>query len=342
MRSKKQPSPPLVSCGTSKKKKGVVNNDLVYEIKRKTLESLKEASTSSMTTMGKGVCFLWRPNNYRRKLKVRSKDNSTIAKIKSAIDSTTKGQHFSRLVNSTSGFPQEKNTTIPQFPMELNFNSHTKVISIKNFMGITIQYGKETLTGIYSQNIIGGNKETFLIEADNIEDVEERLNQKKEEIRIKIDKALSSFCQMFKILLPHALPVWDRYEDWIKGEDYIDKIPRETIVHDTYFKKVYGSGIEFKNTGAEGEEPVTHMKNYIKNRAVEDIAPQIAEEISNIKDHTNLCMNEIAESIKQTQSQLKLLVESQINTQDQLTGLIVALKPPVRQEIKLEKPNYFG
>ena len=73
-------------------------------------------------------------------------------------------------------------------------------------------------------------------------------------------------------------PRWSRYEDFIKGEDYIDKIPREVIIHDTYFKKVYGKGIEFVK--ADKEEPTAHLKNYIKNRAVEDLAPEIANSIN--------------------------------------------------------------
>ncbi|GAH24227.1 unnamed protein product, partial [marine sediment metagenome] len=43
---------------------------------------------------------------------------------------------------------------------------------------------------------------------------------------------------------------------------------------------------EFKNTGY-GEEPTIHLKNYIKNRAIENIAPEIANSIDKIGDFIN-------------------------------------------------------
>lgn len=213
---------------------------------------LQETSSNSMTTPKKLFKILWRPNNYRRKIAVKTKDNSTIKKIKSAIST-------------------------------INFNSHTKLISIKHYKGITIQYGRNILTGIFSQNIINGYKETYLIESESIEELEERINQKVEEIQAKIDSALNSFIEQFNLKLPFEKPSWDRYEDWIKGDDFIDKIPREVIIHDTYFKKVYGEGIEFKQTENK-EKPSVHLKNYIKNRAIEDIAPEVCQELSANRD----------------------------------------------------------
>jgi len=213
-------------------------------------KALQETYSNSMTTTKKPISILWRPNNYRRQIEVKTKDNSTIKKIKSAIQ-------------------------------EANVNPHTKIVSIKAFMpNITIQYGKNTLTGIYSQNIIAGTKEIFCIEAYTLSDIEERISQKKEDIRQRIDKAIDVFSSKFGLKLPFRQPVWSRYEDFIKGEEYIDKIPREVIIHDTYFKKVYGKGIEFIRAGKE--EPTVHLKNFIKNRAVENIAPDIAESINNL------------------------------------------------------------
>ena len=208
---------------------------------------LKDNVSDSMTTIKPSKKIMWRPNNYRRQINVKTKTDSTINYIKRTI------------------------TTI-------NFNEHTKLISLK-YKGVTLQYGKNTLTGICSQNIINGFKETYLIEANSISDIEERITQKKEEIKKKIDEAIFSFARKFNIVLPFNKPKWSRYEDWIKGEDYIDKIPREVIIHDTYFKKVYTKGIEFKSTG-KGEEPTAHLKNYIVNRAVENIAPEISKEMS--------------------------------------------------------------
>lgn len=205
----------------------------------------QEATFNSMAITSNRHKVFWRPNNYRRQIEVKTKSNSTIKNIKSAIPNT-------------------------------NVNQHTKILSIKNFQeNITIQYGKKILTGIYSQNIIHGEKEIFFIESDCIEGLQEWINNKKNQIEARIDKALRDFSERFKLTKASKVPVWSRYEDFIKGEDFIDQIPEEVIIHDTFFKKVYGKGIEFKNTG-KGEDPGVHLKNYIKNRAVEDISPIIA------------------------------------------------------------------
>lgn len=221
----------------------------------------QEAFSSSMTTTNYAVKVLWRPNNYRRKLTVKTKDNSTIKVLLETF--------------ASSG--------------NLNHNKHTKLISLKNYKGITIQYGKKTLTGIFSQNIIHGHKEIYLIEANNVDQLDLRIKTIRDSIQTKIDIALNSFAKRFKINLTNGFIIWDRYEDFIKGEDYIDKIPKETIVHDTYFKKVYGEGIEFKNTG-EGETPTANMKKFIKNRVIENFAPEISKELKLIRESINPLM----------------------------------------------------
>lgn len=240
------------------KKTGVQNSeekrikDIIKPIFDKVLQ---ETNSNSMTTIKPTFKILWRPNNYRLRIKVKEKSNSTLKKIQ---------------------------TTIPK----ANINKHTKLVSIKNYEGVTLQYGKETLTAIFSQNIINGVKETYLIEAYSIKDLEERLFQKRDEVKELMGRALDIFSKKLNIKLRFEKPQWDRYEDWTKGEDFIDKIPREVIIHDTYFKKVYGEGIEFKQTPKK-EPPVVHLKNYIVNRAIEDIAPEIANSINNVGNNLN-------------------------------------------------------
>ena len=223
---------------------------------------LKEAGSNSMTIAPVILKFLWRPNNYRRKIIVKTKDNSTIKKIISAIESTHK----------------------------LQYNEHNKLLFVYNFNGITLQYGKNTLTGIWSQD---KKKTTYLIESDCIDGLEELIDKRKKKIQEQIDNALELFIKQFKIKLMFEKPIWDRYEDWIKGDEFIDKIPEETIVHDTIWKKVYPKGIEFKQT-SDKEDPTTFMKTYIKNRAIEKISPEIANELMIIKEieKSTLKMNE--------------------------------------------------
>ncbi len=249
---------------------------------------LQEDLSKSMTTTKTTFKIFWRPNNYRRQIKVKEKNNSTIQKIKSAI------------------------SAIPY--LTFSYEPHTKMVSVKNYAqnksnkGITIQYGKNTLTAIYSQNIIGGVKEIFLIEANTIDDLEEYINNKKKDIEKYINKALNQFIKEFKLSIPFTKPEWSRYEDFIKGEEYIDKIPREVIIHDTYFKKVYGEGIEFKNS-EKGEEPTVHLKNYIKNRAIEKIAPEIADELKNTQYMVKGILETNASTSKLLNSMAKPIIE---------------------------------
>lgn len=243
---------------------------IITPVFAKTLGVPQEDLSNSMTTTKKTFCYFFRPNNYRRQIPVKEKTNSTLQEIKG---------------------------TISPLPMELNINPHTKLISIKGFKpNITIQYGRTTLTAIYSQTIIAGEKEIFRIERNSISEINARINEIKQNIEKRVDNALKEFSSQFNLSLPFKKPVWSRYEDFLKGEEYIDKIPRECIIHDTFFKKVYGKGIEFKKAGQE--EPATHLKNYIKNRAIEDIAPEIANSINDLGNHLIPTIRSLDKSIQ--------------------------------------------
>ncbi|KKN58837.1 hypothetical protein LCGC14_0548430 [marine sediment metagenome] len=243
---------------------------------------LQEDLSNSMTTTKKTFCYFWRPNNFRRQIPVKEKTNSTSTRIKG---------------------------TISKLPMELNINDHTKLISIKNFKpNITIQYGRTTLTAIYSQSIIAGEKEIFRIERNSINEINARIDEIKQNIQKKVDSALKEFSHQFDLSIPFKKPVWSRYEDFLKGEEFIDKIPRECIIHDTFFKKVYGKGIEFKKAGTE--EPTVHLKNYIKNRAIEDIAPEIAASLNQLSLRFNTIGDRIIDMMN---NRLKVDTELLIN-----------------------------
>ena len=273
---------------TKNKKKRYVSNKVIREIVKEITKVPQADISRSMTTTKTTFKIFWRPNNYRRQIKVKEKNNSTIKKIESTISAI---QHLT-----------------------FSYEPHTKMVSVKNYAqnknhkGITIQYGRNTLTAIYSQNIIAGVKEIFLIEANTIDDLEEYINNKKKDIEKYINKALNQFIKEFKLSIPFTKPEWSRYEDFIKGEEYIDKIPREVIIHDTYFKKVYGEGIEFKNSG-RGEEPTVHLKNYIKNRAIENIAPAIADELKNTQYMVKGILETNASTSKLLNSMAKPILE---------------------------------
>ncbi len=217
-------------------------------------EDLSTSMTTTPTYKSNGFRYLVRFNNYRRQIKVKEKTNSTSTRIKGAI---------------------------LKLPMELSINPHTKIISIKNYnQGITIQYGKNTLTAIYACPLINGHKQTRLIEGNTINDINIRMDEIKDNIKKRLDNAIKEFSSQFTLSMPFEKVIWVRHENWIKGDEFLDKLPRETIIHDTIGKKVYAAGWEF--IGGKDKEPTATIKNYIKTRAIEDIAPEIAASIDNL------------------------------------------------------------
>jgi hypothetical protein len=152
-----------------------------------------------------------------------------------------------------------------------------KVAYIRDYPGVVLQVGRETVTAIWAQPKLDGVKEHVLVERETMREVEEALTVRVEEIRGRLDSALVAFVQMFGLGLDEKPGiVWARYEDFIKGESYVDSLPREVVIHDTVFKKVYAEGIEFTQSG-EREPPGVRVKNYIKNRALEDLSPELVE-----------------------------------------------------------------
>ncbi len=207
----------------------------------------KEELSNSITTTKKPFKYFFRPNNWRRQIEVKEKTNSTINHIK------------------------RTNPTI-------KINPHTKLISLREG-NIVIQYGKKTLTAIYSCPVIKRVKQGWTIERDTQPEAFKRIDEIKENIRKELDNTLNRYSRKFKVFLPFKKLIWGRHEDFIKGESYIDRIPRECQFIDTIAKKVYAEkGIEF--IGGKGEEPTIKTKTYLKNRAIEDIAPEIAGSIN--------------------------------------------------------------
>lgn len=65
-------------------------------------------------------------------------------------------------------------------------------------------------------------------------------------------------------------------EHKIRGDEFIDSIPAEMIIHDPDFKKVYKErNVEFYGVGS--------VRNFIHNRVVDLVAPSIAKELNGIR-----------------------------------------------------------
>lgn len=190
----------------------------------------------------------FRFNNYRRELRLRCRNYAIKGLLGGTIDLTNK----------------------------LHISEHTGIITIREYAPqVMIQMGKQTITAIWSQRIINGNKETFVIEG-NPEGISEWLDNKTEEIKTQLDSALLGFVRRYNLKLVSYKPVWKRKELEIKGDTFIDSLPAECLIHDTVGKKVYETGFEFKDE--------VYVKNYIKNRAVEELGPEIRKDLKEIKE----------------------------------------------------------
>lgn len=207
-----------------------------------------------------GFRLLWRPNNYRRKINIKLVSDTGIKNIRQSFQNV-------KLTKK-------------------------KVLFVRSYPGVLLEVGRHTLTGIWAQPKNDGEKQTHLIARPTMEGIAVRISERVEEIEAQIDAAINDFLKITGLRLAGAEIKRSRYEDWIKGEEFIDSLPGEMIIHDTVFKKVYGDGVEFKQTLA-GEAPGAHVKNYIKNRAVEDFAPEIAASIDGVQQQLVLLMQRV-------------------------------------------------
>lgn len=197
------------------------------------------------------ITFLWQPHNYRlyfdfskENFNPKKPSNHTLQKYKSMVAIF--------------------NTAYTYTP--LNYDSEHK---FEKFMFCTIRIKKHQVevTNHYH------HKQWRKITAESVEEVDKRISEVMDDLKEHSIKALKSFITLhggksdFKILN-------ERCEHGIHGDDYLDKIPQELIIHDTYVKKPYKEKAELKSTAA--------IKNYVSNRAVEKIYPEIALEINKL------------------------------------------------------------
>lgn len=255
MDDEKHNPPPPISTGTSQKDKRDVSSksasEYVKSIAAPIFEAAlpKETKRDSMTIAKKRFSIVWRPNGYRRQMSISGRSDST------------------------------PKTTIKLFK---NVKVTKKnLIYISDWPQIKVQLAKNTITAFWCQNIVDGDKEVFHFVRDSIDELDSAIDFKKDSITRELDDVLRVVCR--KLGLMSWGECWTRYEDWVKGDEVIDSISPHAIIHDTFFKKVYGDGVEFKQTPSK-ESPVVHLKNYIRNRAIEDVSPLIADELFAVRE----------------------------------------------------------
>ena len=217
------------------------------------------------------VTFLFQPHNYRlyfdfskENFRIKKPSNHTLQKYKSMVAIF--------------------NTAYTHTP--LNYDSEHKY---EKFMFCTIRVKKHQVevTNHYH------HKQWRKITIESVEEVDQRIDAVMDNLKDHSIKALKYFIDLhggksnFNILK-------ERCEHGIHGDDYLDKIPSELIIHDTYIKKVYKRKVEFKSTAA--------IKNYVSNRAVEKIYPEIALEINKLNQKQEIFERSIELHNKSTET----------------------------------------
>lgn len=215
----------------------------------------QETFSDSMTIPKKVFRVEWRPNNYRRQLKVKIKSDSTL------------------------------NVLSRYFGGKCIIGKRNKVFTTKHFIdGLTLQYGRNTLVAMYPQRYVDGEKEVFVIEHKDLMVCEDWIINKRKEIMRSLDVCLFDFAKKFNIISIGEKPIWSRHEDWII-DDEIRKLPEWEIIHGDNIKKVYPKGLEF--VGGKGVEPTVMILNRIRNEALKRFAPDIHDGLNSILDHLN-------------------------------------------------------
>lgn len=224
----------------------------------------QEDFRNSGTIPRKSVLKLWRPNNYRRQLKMQRRDFRTIARIQ----------------NDYSGCIVSR---------------HTKLITIKDYDHLTLQVGRDTVTAMWKQRVVAGHKETWCVEFDEPSSLKAWIAQQVENIRLTCDAALFDFVERTGVGLRGEVPDWSHFEDWVK-EPGLMKIPRDVIVYDSFFKKVYGEGVEFTPL-MKGEVPGERLSMYLSSRAFEDQEGLVLAELARMRRDHQREMKELRKEI---------------------------------------------
>ena len=106
------------------------------------------------------------------------------------------------------------------------------------------------------------------------------------EISKELDEALLVFSRKHDLLVPGEKPHRERYEEWTRGEEFIDSLPSSCVFYADGLKKVYDDGVEFISSSA-GEAPGVHSANYIANRMIERVAPEIVRCLDELRFSIN-------------------------------------------------------
>lgn len=151
----------------------------------------------------------------------------------------------------------------------VKYTKRTNKYTIKNFKGLTVEINPTCIIIIYS------SKKWYKLEG-SMPEVNAKLLYLIKEVENKCIRKAKEIAKIYNFRAYYKEKNWVRHEDGIEGDDFIDSLPRSLIVNTKKWKKVYPNKVEFKSP--------FDMVNYLNNRAIDMVAPQIVESLN---DNTN-------------------------------------------------------
>jgi len=259
-------------------------NDAVKEFfkvisKPPTEESLQEAMSNRMS-VGNGhdpdvITFSWQPHNYRL-----------------VIDFNK--ANFNHPNRPTTDLPKFEGGKIP-FSTGFSYKptNHNSSHLFMNFNFCNVLVRKDT---VEVQNK-SQEKQWHIIKADSIDAIEEEVFKIVKELDEQIMDTLKFFIGIWGG--ESSFTIRKRFsEDGTWGDEFLDSIPEEMRIHHSpIFKKLYKKKTEFYGPAK--------VVNYIQNRAVEKIAPQIAQSIDGLGSQQIAKLDELIDAVKILNTPLK-------------------------------------
>jgi len=251
------------------------------------------------------VVFLWQPHNHRlyfdfdkTTFNPKKPTNHTLQKYKSMVPM------FNTAYTYTA----------------LNYDSEHKY---DNFINCQIRVKKNQVEVINKSH----NKQWRKITASTVDEVDKRIDEVMDNLKEGSVKALKIFMELHGGFSNFRETRSHRCEHGIHGDDYLDKIPSELIINDTYVKKVYKHKAEFLSTAA--------IKNYVSNRAVEKIYPEIAVEINKLNSSNETNNTELKNALLKLIESTQNLAESQNNLFNENKEVLMALQEQIKSHLAL-------
>jgi hypothetical protein len=265
---------------------------------------LKERGINTMSGVSL-ITFFWRPNNYRLLIPFNA-------------------QHFKLTL------PQK-----PPFPMEIS-NFGSKYIHKQKNITIILDIPKKDkfnakITAIFSLKR-ESNKLWYKIEKTSLNQVNQAIDEAVDYIRNELITTIEEIIKQTGGLAFYNQAKWIRHEDEVKGEDFINSIDQTMVIHDTYFKKVYDSGVEFKSP--------FFVKKYINNRVVEEIAPEIKEELKELKGMYGELKELTLLEIRNKKLHLKVLQDMRKTLKD-ISSSLKPKKKPIKLRMYQQTLNNY-